>query len=463
MRGALIAAGVPAARIYRDYAGFRTLDSIVRAKEMFGQDRVIVVSQPFHLARALFLARWPRARRRRLRGRRRAAAVRRPHLSARDRRARRGGARPHARRRAALSRRAGASSASTRRHEAAARGARACALRPARPRRRPARSCRPPKRRAQTRRRCWRRRISSTAPSIAAFEQRQRLDGRARRLRERRRTCASAAPSGATISWCCAARRSPAVSPRTFAARPQPPAQRATTCNPLVAAKYAAYDRDGAYGVPFGWSAFGLLYDADKTREPPVSWAQVFGVDQGGAAARRLRHRLAGRARGELSRGLEAARRRSRPRQGRPTSRPPRARAGAGARRPSSPSPCPTRSARSPRARPASAPARRAKPRRRRARGGDNAPADPLRLSARGRAAGALRLRHPRPRAARPTPPIGCSTRCSTPTTRAATPPRPASTAPRSATDLDELKRLTPGAAVRRRVTLRRCRANGSG
>jgi SanA protein len=57
MRDALIAAGVPAARIYRDYAGFRTLDSVVRAKEVFGQDRVIVISQPFHLARALFLAR----------------------------------------------------------------------------------------------------------------------------------------------------------------------------------------------------------------------------------------------------------------------------------------------------------------------------------------------------------------------------------------------------------------------
>jgi len=57
MRDALIAAGVPAARIYRDYAGFRTLDSVVRAREVFGQDRVIVISQAFHLARALFLAR----------------------------------------------------------------------------------------------------------------------------------------------------------------------------------------------------------------------------------------------------------------------------------------------------------------------------------------------------------------------------------------------------------------------
>jgi len=58
MRAALIAEGVPAARIYRDYAGFRTLDSIIRAKDIFGQQRVIVVSQPFHLSRALFLAYW---------------------------------------------------------------------------------------------------------------------------------------------------------------------------------------------------------------------------------------------------------------------------------------------------------------------------------------------------------------------------------------------------------------------
>jgi SanA protein len=56
MRDALIAAGVPKARIYRDYAGYRTLDSVIRAKTIFGQDRVILVSQPFHLERALYLA-----------------------------------------------------------------------------------------------------------------------------------------------------------------------------------------------------------------------------------------------------------------------------------------------------------------------------------------------------------------------------------------------------------------------
>ena len=56
MRDSLIAQGVPASAIYRDYAGFRTLDSILRAHIVFGQDRVIVISQRFHLERALFLA-----------------------------------------------------------------------------------------------------------------------------------------------------------------------------------------------------------------------------------------------------------------------------------------------------------------------------------------------------------------------------------------------------------------------
>ena len=48
--------GVPEDRMVRDYAGFRTLDSIVRAKEVFGQEEVIVVSQEFHNRRALYLA-----------------------------------------------------------------------------------------------------------------------------------------------------------------------------------------------------------------------------------------------------------------------------------------------------------------------------------------------------------------------------------------------------------------------
>lgn len=57
MRKDLIAAGVPAEFITLDYAGFRTLDSVIRAKEVFGQEHVIIVSQRFHAERAIFLAR----------------------------------------------------------------------------------------------------------------------------------------------------------------------------------------------------------------------------------------------------------------------------------------------------------------------------------------------------------------------------------------------------------------------
>ncbi len=56
MREDLIAAGVPPMYITCDYAGFRTLDSIIRARDVFGQEDIIVVSQPFHAERAVFLA-----------------------------------------------------------------------------------------------------------------------------------------------------------------------------------------------------------------------------------------------------------------------------------------------------------------------------------------------------------------------------------------------------------------------
>jgi SanA protein len=57
MQKDLIALGVPADVITLDYAGFRTLDSMIRAKKVFGLDEVLVVSQRFHAARAVFLAR----------------------------------------------------------------------------------------------------------------------------------------------------------------------------------------------------------------------------------------------------------------------------------------------------------------------------------------------------------------------------------------------------------------------
>lgn len=56
MRLALIALGVPDSVLFLDYAGFRTLDSVLRLKAIFGQDSAIVVSQKFHNERAVFIA-----------------------------------------------------------------------------------------------------------------------------------------------------------------------------------------------------------------------------------------------------------------------------------------------------------------------------------------------------------------------------------------------------------------------
>ena len=56
MRQALIARGIPDDRIVSDYAGLRTLDSVVRAKKVFGTDKVLFVSQRFHVRRAIYLA-----------------------------------------------------------------------------------------------------------------------------------------------------------------------------------------------------------------------------------------------------------------------------------------------------------------------------------------------------------------------------------------------------------------------
>ena len=57
MKKALVAAGVPEDRIVCDCAGFRTLDSVVRARTIFGLDSFLVVSQDFHVRRAIFLGR----------------------------------------------------------------------------------------------------------------------------------------------------------------------------------------------------------------------------------------------------------------------------------------------------------------------------------------------------------------------------------------------------------------------
>jgi len=57
MRDALVAAGVPADVVLLDYAGFRTLDTVVRADKVFGQTRLMIISERFHNYRALFICR----------------------------------------------------------------------------------------------------------------------------------------------------------------------------------------------------------------------------------------------------------------------------------------------------------------------------------------------------------------------------------------------------------------------
>ncbi len=55
MKKSLMEAGVPETAMTLDYAGLRTLDSVVRAREIFGQRKITVVTDEFHAYRALFL------------------------------------------------------------------------------------------------------------------------------------------------------------------------------------------------------------------------------------------------------------------------------------------------------------------------------------------------------------------------------------------------------------------------
>ena len=57
MKKELLKSGIPDSAIYIDNAGFRTFDSIIRAKEVFGQTSYIVISQNFHNQRAVYIAR----------------------------------------------------------------------------------------------------------------------------------------------------------------------------------------------------------------------------------------------------------------------------------------------------------------------------------------------------------------------------------------------------------------------
>ena len=56
MKKYLMNLGIQEECIIEDFAGFSTLDSVVRAKEVFGQDNLLIISQPFHNERAVFIA-----------------------------------------------------------------------------------------------------------------------------------------------------------------------------------------------------------------------------------------------------------------------------------------------------------------------------------------------------------------------------------------------------------------------
>ena len=56
MRDALVTAGVPTNAITCDYAGFRTLDSVVRAQTVFGLTNFTIVTEEFHCPRAVWIA-----------------------------------------------------------------------------------------------------------------------------------------------------------------------------------------------------------------------------------------------------------------------------------------------------------------------------------------------------------------------------------------------------------------------
>ena len=56
MKAYAIDAGVPSADVFMDHAGFSTYESVFRAKEIFGAKRIVIVTQEYHLYRALYIA-----------------------------------------------------------------------------------------------------------------------------------------------------------------------------------------------------------------------------------------------------------------------------------------------------------------------------------------------------------------------------------------------------------------------
>ena len=57
MKAAAVAAGIPSADVFMDHAGFSTYESLYRARDIFQAKRIIIVTQEYHLYRALYIAR----------------------------------------------------------------------------------------------------------------------------------------------------------------------------------------------------------------------------------------------------------------------------------------------------------------------------------------------------------------------------------------------------------------------
>lgn len=57
MKRYALEAGIPSEDVFMDHAGFSTYETIYRAKEIFQADKVIIVTQQYHLYRAMYIAR----------------------------------------------------------------------------------------------------------------------------------------------------------------------------------------------------------------------------------------------------------------------------------------------------------------------------------------------------------------------------------------------------------------------
>lgn len=56
MKQYAVEAGVPSSDVFMDHAGFSTYETVYRAKEIFGAKKVVIVTQKYHLYRALYIA-----------------------------------------------------------------------------------------------------------------------------------------------------------------------------------------------------------------------------------------------------------------------------------------------------------------------------------------------------------------------------------------------------------------------